>query len=119
MLHQIGPDTNYMPLNQTESHGNDDQGFWGLTVMSAAEKKFPNPEDDQPQWLSLAQAVFNTQAERWDEEHYDGGLRWQIYSFNKDYQYKNTVSNGAFFLLASRLARFTGNNTYMYRAVKT
>jgi hypothetical protein len=119
LLHQVGPDENYMPPNQSKSLGNDDQAFWGLTVMGAAERKFPNPPSDQPQWLSLAQAVFNTQAARWDEEHCGGGLRWQIYSFNRGYQYKNTVSNGAFFLLASRLARYTGNTTYMDWAVKT
>jgi mannan endo-1,6-alpha-mannosidase len=87
--------------------------------MSAAEKRFPDPPKGQPQWLSLAQAVFNTQAARWDDEHCGGGLRWQIYTFNSGYHYKNTVSNGAFFLLASRLARYTGNNTYMDWAVKT
>jgi mannan endo-1,6-alpha-mannosidase len=119
LLHQVGPDENYMPPNQSKSLGNDDQAFWGLAVMGAAERKFPNPPSDQPQWLSLAQAIFNTQAARWDEEHCGGGLRWQIYSFNRGYQYKNTVSNGAFFLLASRLARYTGNTTYMDWAVKT
>jgi mannan endo-1,6-alpha-mannosidase len=119
LLHQVGPDENYMPPNQSKSLGNDDQAFWALTVMGAAERKFPNPPPDQPQWLSLAQAVFNTQAARWDEEHCGGGLRWQIYSFNRGYHYKNTVSNGAFFLLASRLARYTGNTTYMDWAVKT
>jgi mannan endo-1,6-alpha-mannosidase len=87
--------------------------------MSAAEKRFPDPPKGQPQWLSLAQAVFNTQTARWDDEHCGGGLRWQIYTFNSGYHYKNTVSNGAFFLLASRLARYTGNNTYMDWAVKT
>ncbi|KAF8246910.1 mannan endo-1,6-alpha-mannosidase [Wilcoxina mikolae CBS 423.85] len=119
MLHQVGPDNNYMPPNQSKSLGNDDQAFWAHSAMSAAEKKFPDPPKGQPQWLSLAQAVFNTQAARWDDEHCRGGLRWQIYTFNNGYHYKNTVSNGAFFLLASRLARYTGNSTYMDWAVKT
>jgi mannan endo-1,6-alpha-mannosidase len=48
----------------------------------------------------------------------NGGLRWQVYSFNKGYHYKNTVSNGCFFLLASRLARYTGNQTYYEWAEK-
>lgn len=119
MLHQVGPDHDYMPPNQTKTLGNDDQSFWAHSAMSAAEKRFPDPPKGQPQWLSLAQAVFNTQAARWDDEHCGGGLRWQIYSFNSGYHYKNTVSNGAFFLLASRLARYTGNSTYMDWATKT
>lgn len=59
MLHQTGDDRDYMPPNQTKSLGNDDQGFWAMAAMSAAENNFPNPPPDQPQWLALAQAVFN------------------------------------------------------------
>lgn len=123
LLYQVGPDWNYMPPNQSRALGNDDQAFWGLAAMSAAEKNFPNPpnlaDQPQPQWLALAQAVFNTQAERWDSATCGGGLRWQIFTFNNGFNYKNTVSNGAFFQLASRLARYTGNTTYMDYAVKT
>ncbi|KAH0607654.1 uncharacterized protein H6S33_002688 [Morchella sextelata] len=112
LLHQIGPDWDYMPPNQSKSLGNDDQCFWGLTVISAAEKNFPDPPKDKAQWLALAQAVFNTQAPRWDANTCGGGLRWQIYTFNNGYSYKNTISNGCFFQLAARLARYTGNQTY-------
>ncbi|KAI5798945.1 putative cell wall glycosyl hydrolase Dfg5 [Geopyxis carbonaria] len=119
MLHQVGPEDNYMPPNQTKSLGNDDQAFWGLAAMSAAEKNFPNPPKGKPQWLALAQAVFNTQVPRWEKSTCGGGLRWQIFTFNKGYDYKNTISNGCFFLLASRLARYTGNNTYVEWAEKS
>lgn len=112
LLYQVGDGWNYMPSNQTTTEGNDDQGFWGVTVMAAAEKNFTNPGDDQPQWLYLAQAVFNTMAARWDSTHCQGGLRWQIYTWNNGYNYKNTVSNGCLFMLAARLARFTGNESY-------
>lgn len=112
LLYQVGTDWNYMPSNQTTTEGNDDQGFWGITVMAAAEKNFSNPSDDSPQWLYLAQAVFNTMAARWDSQHCGGGLRWQIFTWNNGYNYKNTVSNGCLFMLASRLARYTGNSTY-------
>jgi mannan endo-1,6-alpha-mannosidase len=80
--HQVGADNNFMPANQSKSLGNDDQGFWGMTAMTAAEYNFPNPPSDQPSWLSLAQAVFNTQAPRWDASSCGGGLRWQIFTFN-------------------------------------
>jgi mannan endo-1,6-alpha-mannosidase len=112
LLHQVGPDNNYMPPNQSKTLGNDDQGFWGLAAMSAAESIFPDPPLDQPQWLSLAQAVFNTQARRWDTSTCLGGLRWQIFTFNTGYNYKNSISNGCFFNLATRLAMYTGNSTY-------
>lgn len=61
---------------------NDDQEFWGFAAMTAAELTFPDPPDDQPQWLELAQAVFNRISERWDATTCGGGFRWQFYSFD-------------------------------------
>jgi mannan endo-1,6-alpha-mannosidase len=112
MLFQVGPNNDYMPPNQTKTEGNDDQAFWGMAAMSAAEQKFPDPPHDKPQWLALAQAVFNSQALRWDNSTCGGGLRWQIFTFNNGYNYKNTISNGCFFNMAARLAMYTGNSTY-------
>ncbi|KAI1639683.1 glycoside hydrolase [Biscogniauxia mediterranea] len=112
MLHQVGKDQDYMPENQTSTEGNDDQGFWAMAAMSAAENNFPNPPEDQPQWLALVQAVFNEYVTRWDEQKCGGGLRWQIFTFNNGFNYKNSISNGCFFNVASRLARYTGNQTY-------
>jgi mannan endo-1,6-alpha-mannosidase len=80
--------------------------------MSAAEMNYPNPDPKQPQWLALAQAVFNRQAARWDTQHCGGGLRWQFNPLNNGFNDKNTISNGCFFQLAARLARYTGNETY-------
>ncbi|MCJ1414902.1 hydrolase 76 protein [Xylographa parallela] len=119
LLSQIGPNADYMPPAQSNDEGNDDQGFWGMAAMSAAEQNFPNPPSDQPQWLALAQAVFNSQAMRWDTTTCNGGLRWQIFTFNNGYTYKNSISNGVFFNLAARLAQYTGNQTYADWAVKT
>lgn len=87
--------------------------------MSAAELRFPNPPAKGVSWLGLAQAVFNEQAHRWDTSHCGGGLRWQIFTWNKGYDYKNSISNGGFFQLAARLARYTGNQTYADWAEKT
>ncbi|KAK6952071.1 hypothetical protein Daesc_006600 [Daldinia eschscholtzii] len=119
LLHQVGPYNDYMPPNQTLTEGNDDQGFWGMAVMTAAEYKFQDPPPDKPQWLALAQAVFNTQAVRWDEEHCNGGLRWQIFTWNNGYDYKNSISQACFFNIAARLALYTGNSTYADWAVRT
>jgi mannan endo-1,6-alpha-mannosidase len=109
---QIGDFEAYMPGNQTTTLGNDDQSCWGLAAMTAAEVGFPKPKSAE--WVDYAVNVWNTQASRIDEKNgtCGGGLRWQIYSFNKGYDYKNTWSNGNFFLLSARLAKFTGNATY-------
>lgn len=107
-----------MPRNWSQSMGNDDQGFWGMTAMLAAEQKFPDPPAGAPSWLSLAQAVFNTQARRVDSEC-GGGLRWQVYPYLTGYDYKNSIANGCFFNTAARLARYTDNQTYADHAETT
>ena len=112
LLFQVGQDNDFMPANQTKDEGNDDQGFWGMAAMLAAETNFQNPPKNSPQWLALAQAVFNEMASRWDTTTCGGGLRWQIFQFNNGFTYKNSIANGCFFNLASRLARYTGNTTY-------
>ncbi|KAK4185006.1 putative glycoside hydrolase [Podospora australis] len=118
MLHQGSDTRDFMPVNQTRTLGNDDQGFWAMTAMTAAELKFPDPPKDQAQWLALAQATFNQYASRWDTATCGGGLRWQIFNFNTGFNYKNSISNGCFFNIAARLARFTGNQTYAEWAAK-
>lgn len=118
MLHQVGKDNDYMPKNQTLTLGNDDQAFWGMAAMNAAENKFPNPPSDKPQWLELVQAVYNSQVPLWDSETCGGGLRWQKFQFNKGYNYKNSISNGCFINIAARLALYTKNDTYAEQAIK-
>jgi mannan endo-1,6-alpha-mannosidase len=119
LLSQIGEDEDFMPTNQTKTEGNDDQGFWGMAAMSAAEMNFENPDAGQPGWLALAQGVFNDMAGRWDDSTCGGGLRWQIFTFNQGYTYKNSIANGCFFNIAARLAAYTGNQTYADWATKT
>lgn len=113
LMYQVGDDYNYIPLNQSTTEGNDDQAFWGIAVMLAAERNFLNPDDPQLAWLTLAQAVFNTMSARWDMADCNGGLRWQIFQWNSGYDYKNSVSNGALFHMGARLARYTSNDTYV------
>jgi mannan endo-1,6-alpha-mannosidase len=120
MLHQTGENGDYMPDNHTASLGNDDQGFWGMTAMLAAENKFPNPPEDQFQWLALAQGVWNTMADPSRHDEYcNGGMRWQIPFSNAGYNYKNAIANGCFFNIGARLARYTDNETYAEHASKT
>jgi mannan endo-1,6-alpha-mannosidase len=119
MVHQVGDTRDYMPGNQTSSMGNDDQGFWAMASMTAAENLFPDPpEEDDPQWVALVQGVFNEYTRRWDTENCDGGLRWQVFNIHQGYRYKNSISNGCLFNIAARLARYTANDTYAEWAEK-
>lgn len=93
-------------------------GFWGMSAMTAAELNFPNPPPDQPQWLALAQAVYNTQLARFDNLC-GGGLHWQAYPDESGYSYKAAISNGCFFNIAARLAVYTGNASYAENAIST
>jgi mannan endo-1,6-alpha-mannosidase len=79
--------------------------------MTAAELNFPDVPN-QASWLELAQGVFNTQQARWDTTNCNGGMRWQIWPYQAGYTTKNAISNGGFFQLAARLARYTNNQTY-------
>ncbi|TKA78771.1 hypothetical protein B0A55_04127 [Friedmanniomyces simplex] len=113
LLFQIGPNANFTPPNQTKSEGNDDQATWALAAMTAAENNFPAPPEGLDiTWAKLAQNVFDSQVARWDTDTCGGGLRWQIFSFNTGYTYKNSLSNGNLVQLAARLALYTGNTTY-------
>jgi mannan endo-1,6-alpha-mannosidase len=97
---------------------NTDDIFKGaMSAMIAAERNFTNPESGTG-YLSMVQAVFNEQASRWDPECH-GGLRWQIYTWNSGFNYKNSIANGCFFDIAARLARYTGNETYAEWATKS
>jgi len=86
-----------------------DQSFWAIAAMAAAEYGLPDSKvEGEPSWLSLVQAVFNEQVERWDSKTCGGGLRWQTMVKN-GWDFKNTISNGCFFHIAARLARYTGD----------
>lgn len=111
MYAQRGADNNYMPSNQSMTEGNDDQGVWGMAIMQAVERNFTRPEDHS--WLFMVQALFNSMNNRWDTTTCEGGLRWQIFTWNSGYTYKNSIANGCLFHLAARLYRYTGEDLYL------
>ncbi|EPS31824.1 putative mannan endo-1,6-alpha-mannosidase [Penicillium oxalicum] len=116
---QSGTNGDYLPSNYSHFLGNDDQMFWGLAAMTAAELKFPDVKDGFS-WLSLAQGVFNSQKGRWNTTMCGGGLTWQMFPYQGGgYTMKNAISNGGFFQLAARLARYTGESEYETWAKKT
>ena len=119
IIAQTGPDDNFMPPYYYGQLGNDDQAFWMFAALTAAEYGFPTPPANATTvWSDLAQAAWNTMMPRWGTDVCGGGLRWQIFSSNSGYDYKNTISNGGFFQISARLARFTGNQTYVDWAEK-
>jgi mannan endo-1,6-alpha-mannosidase len=114
---QLGEDYAFMPMNQTKVITNEDQTLWALAALTAAEVDFPKPQDRS--WVEYAADVFDVHVLRWDDESCDGGLRWAIFTFQSGYDYKSTSANADFFLLAARLAKFTGNETYSEWADKS
>ncbi|KAL5046083.1 glycosyl hydrolase family 76-domain-containing protein [Aspergillus fruticulosus] len=86
----------YTGNDQYNALGNDDQLFCGATEVGF-------PEDGEgSSWLSLAQGFFNSQTNGWD----NGTCG------------EDAISNGGFFQLAARLARYTNNDTYFEWAQK-
>ncbi|ORY08540.1 glycosyl hydrolase family 76-domain-containing protein [Clohesyomyces aquaticus] len=120
LVANYGPNNDILLPWRKDQEGNDDQAFWALAVMSALEYSFPEPQKAPATYLEVAKNCFDNIASRWDTKSCNGGLKWQIYPENDyGYNYKNSISNGAFFALAARLASYTGNKTYADWAVKT
>ncbi|KAF7504619.1 hypothetical protein GJ744_002046 [Endocarpon pusillum] len=120
LVSQIGPTNDFILPQEKSDTGNDDQAFWAFAAMSAAEFGFPQPPNPYPSWRQICDNVFNDFVQRWnfDSETCGSGLRWQFTSENAGHDYKNSISNGGFFQLAARLARMTGNQTYIDWAEK-
>ncbi|MCJ1282868.1 hydrolase 76 protein [Xylographa opegraphella] len=111
LLSQVSSTNDFMMPAQHFDLGNDGQVFWALSAMAAAEHNFPNPS--ALPWIEVATNVFNDVVSRWNVTTCNGGLKWQIYSSNAGYDYKSTITNAGFFQLSARLARYTGNATYL------
>ncbi|KAJ1326757.1 mannan endo-1,6-alpha-mannosidase [Microdochium nivale] len=133
----LGPENDLAPPEQENWEANDDQMYWvygALTAMEYGFDELPSCEDQAvaasarrqlphgqgcldgtpPSWLAISTNAFEAFARRWrvDEGTCGGGLKWQYRSSAAGFDYKNAVTNGGFFQVASRLARFTGNATY-------
>ncbi|KAJ4351871.1 hydrolase 76 protein [Didymosphaeria variabile] len=91
-----------------DATGNDDQAWWALSALTAAENGVAVPAGS-PTFLSMAQNVFNEQKGRWDESTCGGGMKFKINAADAGYDYKSSIANGLFFQLAARLAKITGD----------
>ncbi|KAL2852108.1 glycosyl hydrolase family 76-domain-containing protein [Aspergillus pseudoustus] len=117
LMFQAGRNYDYFDSNYSRWLGNDDQMFWGLAAITASETGFPQV-DGKPTWTTLARAVFQMQADRWDMSSCGGGLDWQIHLWQDGHTMRNSISNGGLFQLAARLGHFTKNTTYLEFAEK-
>lgn len=89
--------------------GNDDQAWWALAALTAAETNFA-PTGSVP-WATLAQNVFQEQTTRWDKDKCNGGMKWKILEGDgtDGWHYKSSIANGLFFQMAARLALLTSS----------
>ena len=104
---QAGENSDYFPRNQTFDEGNDDQAFWAMAALTAAEMKFESPPKTSvntlSSWIGGAQAVFNQQWAAVDNQTCGGGLRWAKQSTGTGWDQKTTVANLGFVNVAARL----------------
>jgi mannan endo-1,6-alpha-mannosidase len=112
LLANVGPTNDFMG---PYTDGNDDQGWWALSAMSAAENNLPTTGEP---WISIAQNVQGEMVSRWDTTTCGGGLKWKISPSADGYDYKNSISNALFFQLSVRLFRATGDQMYSEWAEK-
>ncbi|KAJ9622214.1 hypothetical protein H2204_011562 [Knufia peltigerae] len=118
LVSQLGPANDFNMPSEVLDEGNDDQAFWVFAAISAEEYSFPQPPAPAPSWLKIVENSWQDYVARWNTTKCNGGLKWQFHPQNAGYYYKNSVSNGAFFQLSARLARLTGNQTYIHWANK-
>jgi mannan endo-1,6-alpha-mannosidase len=86
-----------------DATGNDDQSWWALAAITAAENGLP--QSGSIPWIDLARNVYEEQKTRWSNDTCSGGLRWKILEGDgtDGFHYKNAITNGLFFQLAARL----------------
>ncbi|KAL9055106.1 MAG: hypothetical protein Q9162_003776 [Coniocarpon cinnabarinum] len=114
---QGGDNKDFFPQNQTFDEGNDDQAFWAMAALTAAESKFQDPPkttiNSGLSWVGLAQAVFNQQWEAVDNKTCGGGLRWAKSFSGTGWDQKTSITNFGFGNVAARLGLYLGNQTYL------
>lgn len=115
---QLGEDYDFIMAAEALDTGNDDQAFWVFIAMTAAEYGYPAPPDPAPSWLGVVENAFQDYVGRWNTTYCNGGLKWQFRPSQQGFNYKQSISNGAFFQISARLARYTGNSTYLGWAEK-
>ncbi|KAI1173565.1 glycosyl hydrolase family 76-domain-containing protein [Nemania sp. FL0916] len=113
----VGPKFDFIPPEQAGWEANDDQAYWVFNALTAMEYNFDKLPGG-PSWDVVATNAWNGFVDRWNTETCNGGLKWQYTPDKNGWNYKNAVTNGAFFQTSARLARYTGNQTFVDWATK-
>ena len=118
ILSQATPTSDFMTVDAT---GNDDQSWWALAALTAAEQSIA--QSGPMPWQNLSQNVFNDQKKRWEDNpgRCNGGMRWKIVEASDEvgYKYKSAITNGLFFQLAARLGSFNNDTDTLSWAEKS
>ncbi|GAA5914096.1 hypothetical protein JCM6882_001846 [Rhodosporidiobolus microsporus] len=86
----------------------DDQSWWALFALRA-HQAYPNST-----WLSMVETINNNNTLYWSNTC-GGGVVWLTYRP----LIKNTITNGLYFSILTRLYRYTGNSTHFDYAMNT
>jgi len=112
LVAQVGSKNDFQPSDES-GELTSDQALWAMASMTAIETGFQNPSDSSKTgWLGFAQNVWEEQAARWNTSAATackGGLDSGISGTGTSF---DGLSNGGFFALSARLARYTGNSTF-------
>lgn len=102
-----------------------DQGLWGSAALLAAERGYPQPENVDKSWIEMAENAFEGFASYWNEDKRCGGGLPQLPKVVADNMHpsipdvRDMLTQGAFFSMAARLARYTSDKKYADWADKT
>lgn len=106
---QAGDDKDYKPRNQSFDEGNDDQAFWAMAALTAAEMKFETPPSTAVNsglsWIGGAQSVFIEQNDAWETATCGGGIRWAKSPTGTGWDQKTMITNMGFTNVAARLGQ--------------
>ncbi|GAA5991413.1 hypothetical protein JCM10908_003302 [Rhodotorula pacifica] len=86
----------------------DDQSWWAMFALRA-HQAYPNTT-----WLNMVETINNNNSLYWDSTC-GGGVLWLTYRP----LIKNTITNGLYFSILTRLYRYTGNTTHLDYAMNT
>ncbi|GAA5939289.1 hypothetical protein JCM1841_004846 [Sporobolomyces salmonicolor] len=86
----------------------DDQSWWAMFALRSYQA-YGNDT-----WLSMVETINNNNTLYWDDTC-GGGVLWLTYKP----LIKNTITNGLYFGILTRLYRYTGNATYFDHSMNT
>lgn len=78
LVSQLGPNYDFLRVEEIADTGNDDQAFWASVAMAAAEYGFPDPPAPAPSWLNIVENCWAEYVSRWNTTNCGGGLKCKV-----------------------------------------